>query len=151
MLRRMTPGDIGEVKRLLDICFKASAWSEASVRSQLEKPGSLCIAAVSGESIIGYLAFEVVADEGSIVELAVHPDYRRQGIARELIQGALDGCPDMTAVYLEVRQSNTPAISLYKSLGFEEVGIRRDYYDDPKENAVLYRLPLVKGAPSAGG
>ena len=147
----MTPDDIGEVKRLLDICFGESAWSEASVRSQLEKSDSLCTVAVGDDCIVGYLAFEVIADEGSVVELAVHPYHRRQGIARELIQGALDNCPGMSAVYLEVRQSNITAISLYRSLGFEEIGTRRDYYDDPKEDAVIHRLPLVKGAPSAGG
>lgn len=140
IIRRMTPDDIGEAKRLLDICFGGSAWSEDSVRSQLEKPDSLCAVAVCDDSIVGYLAFEVIADEGSIVEIAVHPDHRRQGIARELIMGALNDCKEMSAVYLEVRQSNTPAISLYSSLGFEEVGIRRDYYDKPKENAVLMRL-----------
>ena len=142
IIRRMTPGDIGEVKRLLDICFGSSAWSEDSVRSQLERPESSCYTAVCDESIVGYLAFEVIADEGSVVKLAVHPDYRRQGIARELIQGALDDSKEMTAVFLEVRQSNIPAISLYSGLGFEEVGIRRDYYDKPKENAAIYRLPL---------
>ena len=142
MIRRMTPGDVGEVKALLDICFGASAWSEDSVKSQLDKAYSMCCVAIVDERIIGYLAFECICSEGSIVEVAVHPDHRRKGIAREMIQDAMDDCGDLDAVYLEVRESNIPAISLYKSLGFEEAGKRRDYYDDPKENAVIYRLPL---------
>ena len=144
MIRFMTPGDVGEVKALLDICFGASAWSEASILSQLEKPDSICYVAVDEESVIGYLAFEYIFGEGSIIELAVHPDYRRQGIARSLIQKAADDCDDLDVAYLEVRESNIPAISLYKSLGFTEIGRRRDYYKNPKEDAVIMQL-IKKG------
>ena len=140
MIRRMTPGDIGEIKELLDICFGPSAWSEASISSQLDKADSTCCTAVADGRIIGYLAFECISGEGSIVEVAVHPDHRRKGIARELIKNAVECCEELDAVYLEVRESNIPAISLYKNLGFYEVGKRRDYYSDPKEDAVIMRL-----------
>lgn len=135
---RMTPDHLNGVKALLDICFGDSAWSADNLRSQLKKPGSLCTVAAQGEEIVGFLAFEQVLDEGSIVEVAVHPDHRRQGIARELICSAWDD-HSLKEIFLEVRESNLPAIQLYKSLGFEPIGVRKDYYDSPKENAVIMR------------
>ena len=135
----MLPADIGEVKILLGLCFGESAWSEASVRSQLEKPDSVCEIAAKDGVIVGYLAFELIAGEGSIIELAVHPAHRRQGIARALISEALRDNAGVSEVFLEVRESNAPAISLYESLGFEPIGKRRDYYEAPVENAVLMR------------
>ena len=85
-IRGMLPDDVGEVKALLDACFGSSAWSEQSILSELEKPDSYCTVAVKDGVIVGYLAFEQIADEGSIIEIAVRPDCRRQGIAKRLIE-----------------------------------------------------------------
>ena len=136
----MTAAQIDAVKELLDLCFGSSAWSRENVRSQLEKSDATCTVAVENGTIVGYLAFEQIEDEGSIVELAVHPDHRRQGIARELVRAALDNY-FVKEIYLEVRESNTPAISLYENLGFEKIGVRKGYYDNPKEDAVLMKKP----------
>ena len=136
----MLPAHLEQVKALLDVCFGDSAWTMDSLRSQLDKSDSRSTVAVEDDRIIGFLAFEQVLDEGSIVEVAVHPDHRRKGIARELIKNAVECCEELETVYLEVRESNIPAISLYKNLGFYEVGKRRDYYSDPKEDAVIMRL-----------
>ena len=135
------PAQLGEIKRLLDVCFGASAWSDASVRSQLEKADSRCFVAEEDGCIIGFLAFEQVLDEGNIVEVAVHPQYRRRGIAKGLILSAVTDI-SLKEIFLEVRESNRPALCLYESLGFEAVGVRRDYYDDPKENAIIMRKIL---------
>ena len=86
--------------------------------------------------------FEQVVDEGSIVEVAVHPDCRRRGIARSLITSAINSADGLHSVFLEVRESNTPAIKLYESLGFERIAVRKGYYDRPKEDAVIYRMIL---------
>ena len=138
-IRDMLPGDVGEVKSLLDVCFGSSAWSEQSVLSQLKKPGSSCTVAVTDGRIAGYLAYEQIADEGSIIEVAVRPDCRRQGIAKRLIGSVLDAAEGLSEVFLEVRESNFPAIALYGGLGFDRIALRRDYYDEPKENAVIMR------------
>lgn len=143
-IERMLGGQTGEVKELLDICFGKASWSLESVRSQLEKSDSVCTVAVEDNAVVGYLAFEQIADEGCIIELAVHPGYRRRGIAHKLVKNMLDSSAGLGAVFLEVRESNSEAISLYESLGFERIGVRRDYYDSPKENAAIYRLPLHK-------
>ena len=134
----MRPEHIGAVKELLDLCFNTTAWSVDSVRSQLDKPGSVCTVVTDGGRVIAYLAFEKILDEGSIIEIAVAPEYRRQGIARELINASISD-NSLKEIYLEVRESNLPAISLYESLGFERMGVRADYYDCPKENAVIMK------------
>ena len=137
-IEAMRPGQIPAVKALLDTCFGESAWSEESVRSQLEKSDSSCTVAVENGEIIGYLAFEQIADEGSIIEVAVRPDHRRRGIARELIGEALKN-NSLQEIFLEVRESNAPALALYESLGFERIGVRKGYYSNPKEDAVNMR------------
>lgn len=138
-IRGMLPDDVGEVKALLDACFGSSAWSEQSILSELEKSDSYCTVAVKDGVIVGYLAFEQIADEGGIIEVAVRPDCRRQGIAKRLIESASDSSEGLSEVFLEVRESNMPAVALYEGLGFERIALRRDYYDAPKENAIIMR------------
>ena len=142
MVRVMQPAHLDDVKALLDICFGESAWSAESVRSQLENPVSRCVVAVEDDRLVGYLAFEQVSDEGSIVEIAVHPAYRRRGIAREMLTSVTND-NSLKEIFLEVRESNAPAIALYQSLGFEEIAVRRGYYDHPKENAVVMKKECV--------
>ena len=138
-IRGMLHDDVGEVKALLDACFGSSAWSEQSILSELEKPDSYCTVAVKDGVIVGYLAFEQIADEGGIIEVAVRPDCRRQGIAKRLIESASDSSEGLSEVFLVVRESNMPAVALYEGLGFERIALRRDYYDAPKENAIIMR------------
>ena len=139
MIALMLPGHVGAVKALLDSCFDENSWSVESIQSELEKADSRCTVAVEDSKVVGFLAFEQIADEGSIVEIAVSPDYRRRGIARALINEALRNCTGLRTVFLEVREGNAPAVALYESLGFERIAIRRDYYDNPKENAIIMR------------
>ena len=140
---KMLPEHLNDVRVLLERCFGESAWSAETLRSQMEKADSRCTVAVEDDVIVGFLAFEQIADEGSIVEVAVHPDHRRKGIARALIESALSD-DSLKEIFLEVRESNMPAIRLYESLGFERIGIRKGYYDKPKEDAVIYRLPFLR-------
>lgn len=135
----LQPERLAEVKALLDACFGSSAWSTDSIRSQLEKSDSRCTIALEDDNVIGFLAFEQIADEGSVVEVAVHPDFRRQGVARALLCSAFENSSSKE-IFLEVRESNIAAISLYESLGFMRVGVRKAYYDHPKEDAVLYQM-----------
>jgi [ribosomal protein S18]-alanine N-acetyltransferase len=90
----------------------------------------------------GYLIFWLVIDEMHLMNLAVHPERRRAGIARALLQEALSRARSLGAetAWLEVRPSNTPALALYKSLGFEEVGRRPKYYEDTQEDALVLML-----------
>ena len=89
--------------------------------------------------IWGYLIYWVVADEMHILNLAVHPQQRRRGLARRLLIDSMDHARQLGArvAWLEVRPSNAPALSLYHSLGFKEMGRRPRYYDDTQEDALL--------------
>jgi ribosomal-protein-alanine N-acetyltransferase len=142
MIKEMLPAHVKQVKVLLDTCFGESAWTMDVLCSQLEKPDSRCTVAIEDDTVIGFLAFDQVVDEGSIVEVAVHPDCRRRGIARSLITSAINNAEGLNTVFLEVRESNTPAIKLYESLGFTQIAVRKEYYDHPKEDAVIYRMIL---------
>lgn len=146
MLVKMQPSHIDGVKTLLDTCFGSGAWSRASVLSQLEKPESFCAVAVDEERVVGYIAYEIILDEGSLAELAVLPEYRRRGIGRRLVELMLTSCDGVRTVCLEVRASNTPAIRLYEAMGFERIFVRRDYYDAPKEDALIMIYQFDKEA-----
>ena len=138
----MTPEHLDNVKALLDNCFGESAWSMESLQSQLEKADSSCTVAMIDDQIVGFLAFEQIADEGSIVEVAVHPDHRRKGIARKLIESALSD-DSLVEIFLEVRESNMPAIRLYESLGFCRIGeFTRIFEDGTSLELLLYEYPL---------
>ena len=83
----------------------------------------------------GFLSFKKAADEGYIQNLAVLPEYRKKGIAFSLLKKLLESSKNLKFITLEVRQSNTSAINLYKKLGFSTVGVRKNFYRSPTENA----------------
>ena len=104
-----------------------------------------------GESILGFVNFWLVHDEVHLLNVAVHPDARRRGAASRLIEHTIDfawraGCRYVT---LEVRRSNLGAIRLYQNFGFRQVGIRRDYYVQNREDAIV--MLLEQGGKSDGG
>ena len=137
ILTKMQPSHIEGVKALLDECFGSAAWSVESITAELDKSTSYCAVAVDDDRVVGYIAFENIVDEGSITELAVDPEYRRKGVGRKLVELMLTSVDGVKTVCLEVRASNVPAISLYKAMGFKEISVRRGYYSDPKEDALI--------------
>ena len=137
ILCKMQPGHIAGVKELLDCSFGGNAWSIESITSQLDKSDSYCAVAVDEEKVVGYIAFEAIMDEGSIVELAVDPQHRRKGVGKKLVELMLTSCSGVKTICLEVRASNTGAIALYEAFDFQPITIRKNYYDDPREDAVI--------------
>ncbi len=115
-------------------CF-SSPWSENALSEELTNENAHFLTAFFNGEIAGYLGLHIICGEGYITNIAVLPDYRRHGIAKALITEAFKN--DLTFITLEVRKSNLPAISLYKSLGFDEVGERKSFYSNPEENAIL--------------
>ena len=122
-------------------------WSRSMFAGELAKPSSICLGAFDGERLIGYLIVSRYVDAWHVMNVAVADDQRRRGIASELL-GALfertreDGRRGYT---LEVRVSNAGAISLYERLGFERRGVRRAYYTDNREDAlIMWRDPAVR-------
>lgn len=118
-------------------CFSVP-WNREMLQYQM-RGNNVFIAAVSEGEVMGYIGMMFVLDEGYISNVAVTGKYRRMGIAKALIRALEAKCREMQLSFmtLEVRESNTPAISLYAGLGFEEVGVRKNYYDKPRENAIL--------------
>lgn len=122
-------------------CFHAP-WSESMLREELGK-GIFLVAERDGQAV-GYVGCQTVLDEGYITNVAVSPDARRQGIARALIVKLTDEAraAGLAFVTLEVRASNAPAIALYEGAGFGRVGVRKNFYTAPTEDAVLMTLFL---------
>ena len=124
--------------RLEGECFGENITAEAFCRFS-DAPANHYFCAVGGDGmLLGYGGISLVADEAEIITVAVSPACRRQGIARALMEHMLRLAADVRAtVYLEVRASNTPARELYRTLGFTETGVRKNYYTSPREDAVL--------------
>lgn len=122
----------------------AGGWSEKALEEALGKPGSLVLAAVCYGETVGFLNGSYVMDEAELLNIAVCPQKRRLGIARMLIRTFEEELLQLgaVAIYLEVRESNIPAQVLYKKCGFERNGLRKNYYRDPSENAILMMKKL---------
>lgn len=122
-------------------CFHAP-WSESMLREELGK-GLFLVAERDGQAV-GYVGCQTVLDEGYITNVAVSPDCRRQGIGRTLIAELVSRAraQDLAFVTLEARASNAPAIALYEGAGFGRVGVRKNFYTAPTEDAVLMTLFL---------
>lgn len=136
----MTADHLEELEKLERICF-LRPWSRKMLAEELENQCAAFLVAedsVSGR-VLGYAGLMVVADEGYITNVAVFPEYRRQGIAAQILQVFLQfaAANHLAFLTLEVRPSNAAAIALYQGFGFEEVGRRKNYYDLPKEDALI--------------
>ena len=135
----MDRGHIPQIAALERECF-STPWSENMLSDALFDPKASFIVAEDGEGgVLGYAGLQVVLDEGYITNVAVRPDCRRQGIAGKLLQVFLDFAKGnhLAFLSLEVRASNYDAIALYGSRGFRSVGRRKNYYEHPREDAII--------------
>jgi len=142
-IRPASPADAARLAELERICF-SDPWSPAGLREMISADHTIALVALSAESIIGYAIARYAAGSGEILNLAVAPGHRREGVAAHLIDALLEGLRsrEVREVYLEVRESNGPARALYSGRGFTVAGMRRAYYRYPTEDALVLRLPL---------
>ena len=140
MITEMNESHVPQIAALEKICF-ADPWSEISIASELQNLWSYWLAALEDDRVIGYVGSQSSIDEADIMNVAVHPDFRRKGIAETLINRLVADLKErgIHALLLEVRVSNAPAIALYEKLGFSQVGRRKNYYHNPKEDALILR------------
>ena len=139
----MTAAHVAQVAELEKLCFSAP-WSEKSVASELENELSLWIVALEGDQVLGYVGSQTVMGETDMMNIAVHPDYRRRRIAEALVNELMSALKarESHCLTLEVRASNAPAIALYEKLGFQQIGLRKNYYRNPREDALILQKKL---------
>ena len=132
------PHHLPQIEELEQQCFSIP-WTWDQLMSQLPDDCHEFLAAEQEGKVLGYVGMMTVLDEGYISNVAVDPAFRRQGIADRLITELLDRAQirELSFVTLEVREHNEPAIALYRKHGFAPVGLRKNYYEHPVENALL--------------
>ena len=136
----MDESHVAAIAQLEKICFN-DPWSEKSIATELNSKLSCWLVAVEDDALVGYVGSQSVLGESDMMNIAVHPEYRRKGIAEALVTALV---AELTArgnhsLMLEVRPSNTPAVTLYEKLGFFQVGRRPNYYRNPREDALILR------------
>jgi len=141
----MTSDHLDGVTALECICFPQDPWSRRLFEDVLEGDNTAALVAqAENGALLGYLVFSVVLDEGSIDNIAVGPEARRQGVATELLKTLHHFARQwgVACLTLEVRASNVGAAALYQKLGYREVGRRMGYYLKPKEDAIIMKLEM---------
>lgn len=139
----MTPIHIPQMAEIEKLCF-SDPWSEVGITAELSKNNAYFIVAEENSVVLGYLGLNFILDEGYIANIATHPSYRKQGIATGLLNDVLTFGKNnkLSFLSLEVRESNTSAISLYEKFDFKNVGTRKNFYSNPTENAVIMTVNL---------
>ncbi len=139
----MTEADVTAIEALERACF-SEPWSEKSLRESLANPRYRILTAKADGRLIGYVSTFLVADEMNIANVAVDSEFRRQGVGKRLMDSAVILAKQnrMTTIYLEVRKSNEAAQELYRKVGFERGGVRKNFYDHPKEDGLIMRMDL---------
>ena len=139
-IERMGIAHVSEVAELEKLCF-SDPWSEKSVTSELDNELALWLVAVEDGRVAGYVGSQTVAGETDMMNIAVHPDFRRRGVAEQLVDALIVQLREQQSrcLTLEVRASNDAAQALYEKLVFSQIGRRPKYYRNPKEDALILR------------
>ncbi|MGN6379413.1 MAG: ribosomal protein S18-alanine N-acetyltransferase [Gaiellales bacterium] len=137
-LRRLTPRDLDAIERIEHRAYP-TPWSRSMFAGELAKPNGICVGAFQGEVMLGYLIVARYVDAWHVMNIAVDVDHRGRGVARAMLRHLFEATRDdrERGYTLEVRVSNAVAIHLYESLGFVATGLRRGYYTDNREDALI--------------
>ncbi|HZQ16802.1 MAG TPA: ribosomal protein S18-alanine N-acetyltransferase [Gaiellaceae bacterium] len=137
-IRHLGLADLNAIERLEQRAYP-TPWSRSMFASELAKPTSICLGAFEGDELVGYVINARYVDAWHVMNVAVNPDLRRRGVATALLERLfeLTRGDERRGYTLEVRVSNDGAIKLYERLGFEARGIRRGYYTDNREDALI--------------
>jgi ribosomal-protein-alanine N-acetyltransferase len=137
-IRALGLGDLDAIEGIEKRAYR-TPWSRSMFASELAKPTSICLGAFEGERLMGYTINSRYVDAWHVMNVAVDPEYQRRGVASQLLERLFELTADdeRRGYTLEVRVSNQDAIRLYEKLGFEPRGIRRGYYTDNREDALI--------------
>jgi ribosomal-protein-alanine N-acetyltransferase len=143
LVRNMTVEDISAVVKIEKECFSLP-WSEKSFEESIPREDTIFLVCEEDESIMGYIGMYLSFDEASITNVAVASQFRKRGCAKQLVIAAKKAAKEAGAasIFLEVRFSNEPALSLYKKEGFENIGIRKNFYQHPVEDAIIMKVGI---------
>lgn len=138
MICKMTVEDINAVFKIEADSF-SMPWSETSFKESLLREDTLFLVAKEGDEIFGYIGMYFSFDEGEITNVAVSKEWRKQGIGKKLLESIKEAGREqnLSKIFLEVRVSNEGARALYYGSGFKELGIRKNFYERPREDAIL--------------
>lgn len=137
-IRRSRPDDATDIARMEAEIF-GDPWGQKDIFSYICSENGMCFSALDESGVIGYVIGQKIAPEGEIYRIAVRPDKRQRGIGYRLLSYALktELGHGVETVFLEVRKENAPARALYRAYGFSEVGVRKNYYQNPTDDAVV--------------
>ncbi|MBE6645082.1 MAG: ribosomal-protein-alanine N-acetyltransferase [Ruminococcaceae bacterium] len=140
-IRRALPQDAKEIAAAEKLIFP-DPWCEEDIISTISTEGSMCYTALDNGSVAAYIIGRQITPEGEIYRIATLPDKRRRGIAYRLLDYTVkcERGRGLESLFLEVREKNTPARNLYSSYGFKEIGLRKNYYKNPDDNAIVMLL-----------
>ena len=136
--RRLSPTDLDGIQEIEQRAYP-TPWSRSMFAGELAKPGGFCVGAFQGEEMLGYVIVAKYVDAWHVMNIAVDAPFRGRGVARALLEHLFAATEDDAdrGYTLEVRVSNAAAIHLYEQLGFVGTGVRRGYYTDNREDAVI--------------
>lgn len=120
------------------------AWEKDSISKEVTNPMAKYFVAVHENEAIGFAGMWIIAGEADVTNIAVHPDYRKKGAGMLVTKSLLDYCRSnsISSITLEVRASNTPAVNLYKKLGFQEEGVRKKFYSDGEDALIMWNRDI---------
>ena len=146
----MTAEHVSRLAELEKLCF-SEPWSEKSLTEEIDNPAACFLVAMQQDevlgyggmhTVLGYGGMHTVLGESDVDNIAVFPEFRGHGVGRTLMEALIEKARENGGVFitLEVRTSNLPAIAMYRSLGFTEAGVRRNFYTEPREDALIFTL-----------
>ncbi len=145
VVRAMVPADVRSVAEIEMETF-SSPWREETFAGLLDRSGvELLVMESAADGVIGYAVLWCILDQGELANVAVSSRWRGRGLGRYLVSQVIEAARarDVTKIFLEVRASNERAAEIYRGFGFTDVGVRRDYYSDPREDARIMMATLV--------
>lgn len=136
--RRSVPADASGIAELEENIF-SDAWSYRDIQDLICTEGAMCFTAIDNGKVIAYVIGRLIAPEGEIYRIAVTPEKRQRGIGYRLLDYAVKTSKGqgLERLFLEVRSHNTPAINLYTAYGFKKIGMRKNYYKNPQDDAII--------------
>ena len=145
-VRTLRPGDLDAIEEIERRAYP-TPWSRSMFAGELSKPSGICLGAFQGEDMLGYLIVARYVDAWHVMNVAVDEPFRGRGVASQMLEQLFESTGDdfERGYTLEVRVTNDTAIGLYRRLGFVETGIRRGYYTDNREDAlIMWKEPVAR-------